>query len=99
MAKQSNELTEKINKIIKNVLKLDVELDKQSWLTTTKSKELKIENKDKKEITTIFLSAIEQWKALTSFLNNEENRLLIELREKLLPDLMEGKIEVDDVEI
>ena len=30
-------------------------------------------------------------------LNNEENRYLAELRDKLLPDLMNGKINLDEL--
>ena len=32
------------------------------------------------------------------YLNNEENRLLAEFRDALLPELMSGKIEVKDNE-
>ena len=35
------------------------------------------------------------WKQHIMYLNNEENRYLIELRDALLPDLMSGKIDLE----
>ncbi len=37
---------------------------------------------------------LRDWKMLIMYLNNEENRLLAEFRDALLPELMSGKIEI-----
>ena len=83
-----------INNTIKNVLKLDFELPKQDYIRITKSKELKWENKDKEELSSAITIALQTWKTMLHHFNNEENRYLKELRDKLLPDLMSGKIEI-----
>lgn len=36
------------------------------------------------------------WKQMIMYLNNEENRYLAEFRDALLPELMSGRIEVND---
>ena len=42
------------------------------------------------------MSILQMWKQHIMYLNNEENRYLIELRDALLPDLMSGKINLND---
>lgn len=84
-----------INNTIKNILKLDFELPKQDYIRLTKSKELKWENKDKEELSSAITIALQTWKTMLHHFNNEENRYLKELRDKLLPDLMSGKLEVN----
>ena len=37
---------------------------------------------------------LQMWKQHIMYLNNEENRYLVELRDALLPDLMSGKIDL-----
>ena len=97
--KKSNDIIERMNDVFKKVLDLDVKLPKSTYLTVTKSKELKLEQKDKEDITTNFLFALEQWKTIIHFLNLEENRLLKEMKEKLLPDLLTGKIDLEGIDI
>lgn len=97
--KRSNELVDEINDIFSKVLKLDIKLPKGSFLTVTRAKELKLEQKSREEIKTNFLFALEQWRTIIHFLNLEENRLLTELKEKLLPDLMSGKIDLEGIDI
>lgn len=38
------------------------------------------------------------WNQMIMYLNNEENRYLAEFRDALLPELMSGRIEVNDNE-
>ncbi len=47
----------------------------------------------------ILLSILQMWKQHIIFLNNQENRLLDELRNTLLPKMMGGEIDMKDVEI
>lgn len=58
---------------------------------------IKISTKD--GLHPLILDFLNHWKQMIIYLNNEENRLLAEFRDALLPELMSGKIEVkDDVE-
>ena len=91
-ATKSDETTREINKTIKEILKLEIELPTQKYIRTTKSKELKIENMDKAEITSLMLMTLNTWRTMIHFLNNEENRYLAELKDKMLPDLMNGNL-------
>ena len=93
-ATKSDETTKEINKTITEVLKLEIELPTQKYIRTTKSKELKIENMDKAEITSLMLMTLNTWRTMLHFLNNEENRYLTELRDKMLPDLMSGNLKI-----
>ena len=61
-----------------------------------KAGELKFENGSKDKVSTILMSILQMWKQHIMYLNNEENRYLIELRDALLPDLMSGKINLND---
>ena len=93
-ATKSDETTREINKTIKEILKLEIELPTQKYIRTTKSKELKIENMDKSEITSLMLMTLNTWRTMIHFLNNEENRYLAELKDKMLPDLMSGNLKI-----
>ena len=93
-ANKSDETTREINKTIKEILKLEIELPTQKYIRTTKSKELKIENMDKAEITSLMLMTLNTWRTMIHFLNNEENRYLAELKDKMLPDLMSGNLKI-----
>ena len=93
-ATKSDETTREINKTIKEVLKLEIELPTQKYIRTTRSKELKIENMNKEEISSLMLMTLNTWRTMLHFLNNEENRYLTELRDKMLPDLMSGNLKI-----
>ena len=59
-----------------------------------KKNEIKFENQSDTEISTILLSIMQMWRQHIMYLNLEENRYLMELRDALLPDLMSGKIDI-----
>lgn len=68
---------------------------KDDYFRTTKNKnEVKFENNNKDDVSSIFMMIFNTWKQHIYYLNNEENRYLAELRDALLPDLMSGKIEI-----
>lgn len=70
-------------------------ISKHNYFTTTKNKnEISFSNNDKDKISSILLMIMNTWKQHIFYLNNEENKLLAELRDALLPDLMNGNIEV-----
>lgn len=94
-ANSGDKTIDEINNTIKNILNLDITLEKQDYIRLTKSKELKWENKDKEELSSAITIALQTWKTMLHYFNNEENRYLKELRDKLLPDLMSGKLELN----
>ena len=74
---------------------IDQKIEKENFIfMSKKAGEIKFENGSKDSISTILMSIMQMWKQHIMYLNNEENRYLIELRDALLPDLMSGKIEV-----
>lgn len=87
--------------------KSDADLDKtfellgghyesRRYLTLTKSKMFKIENQDKEIWSSLINFFLPMWKQHVFYLNQEENRLLAELRDAMLPELMSGKLPVGD---
>lgn len=68
--------------------------EKESFITMSKNAaEFKIENKSKDKIPEILIIFLTMWKQHIMYLNNEENKVLAEFRDALLPDLMSGKVE------
>ena len=96
MFKESEDNTKQISKVLEFTGK---KIEKENFIAMSKKAgELKFENGSKERISTILLSILQMWKQHIMYLNNEENRYLIELRDALLPDLMSGKIDVDDLQ-
>lgn len=93
MFKQSEENLESINNILRFTGK---KIEKENFISMSKKAgELKFENGSKEKISTILISILQMWKQHIMYLNNEENRYLVELRDALLPDLMSGKINIE----
>ena len=69
-----------------------VKLEKEDYLTFTRSRELSIRFKSKEELPAIFSQFIQLWINQTVLLNQMENAMLAEMRDYLLPLLMERKI-------
>ena len=55
---------------------------------------IKIQISTKDGIHPLILDFLNHWKQMIMYLNNEENRTLAEFRDALLPELMNGRIEV-----
>ncbi|CAB1243703.1 N6_Mtase domain-containing protein [Ruminococcaceae bacterium BL-6] len=69
--------------------------ESRHFIQLSKNKnELKIENQDKEFFSSLLEIFIPMWKQHVYYLNHEENRLLMELRDAMLPDLMSGKLQV-----
>lgn len=65
------------------------------YITLSKNKnEFKVENQDKEILSSLVNFFIPMWKQHIYYLNQEENRLLAELRDAMLPELMSGKLVV-----
>ena len=104
LLKKSDESVDAINNSgLLQYLKLPP-LDKPDrWLTVSKKRgEFKVENMDKDGISSILLLLMPQFilafEQHIYYLNQEENRLLAEFRDAVLPDLMSGKIDVTQME-
>ena len=93
-ATEGDNLIEEISNTLNTTLNLGIKLPKQDFITLTKYKELKWENKDKEELSSAITIALQTWKTMLHYFNKEENRYLKELRDKLLPDLMSGNLEL-----
>lgn len=72
---------------------------KSDYFRTTKKKnEIVFSNNSKENISSIFMLIFNMWKQHIYYLNIEENRYLVELRDALLPELMSGKIDLSDIQ-
>ena len=90
--KNSQQLSDEMNKTLAAI---NLSIEKENFLVLSKNKnEIKFENNSKEQLSEIILLIMNNWKMMIYHLNNEENRYLIELRDKLLPDLMNGTISV-----
>lgn len=70
-------------------------VEKESFITMSKNAaEFKIENKSKDKLPEILMIFLTMWKQHIMYLNNEENRILAEFRDALLPDLLGGEIKL-----
>lgn len=68
-----------------------------SYFQPSKCKnEIKFENNSKDILSSVLLMIMNTWKQHIFYLNNEENRYLAELRDALLPLLMNGDIDIED---
>lgn len=71
----------------------------KKYITLTKSREFKIESIDKENWPHLLRFFVLMWQTHMTYLNDEENRLLAELRDAALPDFMSGKIDISGVKI
>ena len=65
------------------------------YIQSSNSKVFCIENTDKEILSSIMPFFMNMYKQHIYYLNNEENRLLAELRDSMLPLLMNGELEID----
>lgn len=69
--------------------------ESKRYITLSKNKnEFKVENQDKEILSSLVNFFLPMWKQHIFYLNQEENRLLSELRDAMLPELMSGKLVV-----
>lgn len=72
--------------------------EKECFITFGADDGIKISISTKDGIHPLILDFLGHWKQMIMYLNTEENRLLAELRDALLPELMRGEIEVTTAE-
>lgn len=69
--------------------------EKPDYISFTKNKgECVFKANDPEHLSTIFLSVLQMWKQHIMYLNEQENIILAEYRDAILPELMSGKLEV-----
>lgn len=94
---KDKEETKKLNQTIKALT--GQELILKDYLQLTKNKnQMEFKQNDKEIQSEIMRVIFNMWKAHIMFLNNIENEYLSELRDTLLPDLMSGKLDLEDLE-
>lgn len=57
---------------------------------------IRITTSTKEEVHPLIVEFLNHWKQMIIYLNNEENRLLAEFRDAIIPELMTGKIKVGE---
>lgn len=72
------------------------EVEQESYIHFTKSAVIKIEIDTKEGIPLLVQDFFHDWSILERTWNDEQNRILAEFRDALIPDLMEGRINVGD---
>lgn len=84
---------EELNTLLKKIA--DEKIIKEDYFQTSKNKnEIKFENKSKDSVSSILMMIFQMWKQHIYYLNNEENSYLAELRDALLPELLNGNLEI-----
>ena len=93
----NNEVVKAMNESFKMFTNYTVEenIIENKYIQSSNSKVFVIENTDKEILSSIMPFFIQMYKQHIFFLNNEENRLLAELRESMLPYLLTGKLKVE----
>ena len=96
----SNEVVKAMNESFASFKNYEVKekIIENKYIQSSASKIFCIENTDKKILSSIMPFFMNMYKQHIYYLNNEENRLLAELRDSMLPFLMNGKIEFNDKE-
>ncbi|EJU21165.1 N-6 DNA Methylase [Peptoanaerobacter stomatis] len=96
---KSKEIVDNFKKMLKS-LGLTQDIEKSDYISFSKNKnEFKFENNSKEDISHILMIIMQHWQSMIYFLNLEENRYLTELRDVLLPDLMSGKVDLENTNI
>ncbi len=89
--KKSKETIDAINE---DMFYTDKRITQEKWLTITRSAKNEIKNTDLKELSETFKTNLSHCEMMIRYLNNRENEYLAELRDKLLPLLMNGDLKV-----
>ena len=89
--KNSNQLADEQSEL------LGVKIERSDYIQFTKNKnEFMFKCNDKEFLPDIFIHFLRIWKNQISLLNTMQNQYLSELRDAELPELMSGKISLDD---
>lgn len=94
----SNEVTKTMNESLASFKNYEVKekIIENKYIQSSNSKVFVIENTDKEILSSIMPFFMNMYKQHIYYLNDEENRLLIELRDSMLPLLMNGELTFND---
>ena len=95
--KNQKEIDEGLVKNVKKISGADLLRDDYFQLTKNKN-QFEFKNNDPELFSEILQSIYQAWKANIMFLNNVENMYLAELRDTLLPKLMSGELNIEQIE-
>ena len=92
----NNQIVHSINECLENFknYKVKEKLIENKYIQSSNSKVFVIENTDKERLSSIMPFFMNMYKQHIFYLNEEENRLLSELRDSMLPFLMNGQLEI-----
>lgn len=76
--------------------KVNCVVEKEDFITSTKYAIIKINIDTKKGIPYLIQDFFKSWALVERYLNDEQSRILAEFRDAILPDLMNGKIKMED---
>lgn len=96
--KIAQDLTMNINNRISKLLEIEPIKTKPFICLSKKAGEIKIENTNKDSVSSVFMIFLPMFKQHIYYLNTVENKLLAELRDAILPDLLSGNIDVSKLE-
>ena len=93
---KNNEIVKSLNQSFKCFKNYSVKEDiiENKYIQSSNNKVFLIENTDKERLSSIMPFFINMYKQHLYYLNNEENRLLAELRDSMLPFLLNGEQEM-----
>lgn len=95
---KSVEVTKSLNDMLSKFKNYEIQekLIENKYIQSSNSKVFCIENTDKEILSSIMPFFMNMYKQHLYYLNNEENRLLAELRDALLGPLMSGELELNE---
>lgn len=97
----SNKINEEIINSIKNLNVSKLNITSENYLTISKKKnEISIlQNTNNDDLSIILRFALQSWIQHIFFLNTKENIYLAELRDKMLPDLINGVLDLNNINL
>ena len=96
LCEQSNNIAKQLNNSLESFVNYDVDakITDNKYIKLSDSKVFLIENTDKSKLSTLIVLFINMYKQHIYYLNDEEDRYLKELRDALLPELMNGNLKL-----
>ena len=71
--------------------------EKEAFISFTAEDGIRIECSTKEGVPNMIIMFLKEWRMMIMHLNEEENRYLAEFRDALLPKLMSGEIQIDEM--
>jgi type I restriction-modification system DNA methylase subunit len=100
LCEQHAAITKSQNEIFKQFENYEVteEMIEAGYIRQSNNKVFLIENTDKEQLSSILVFFMEMYKQHIYYLNEEENKLMVELRDSMLPLLISGRLKIKNSE-